>query len=290
MLHRLKVFAIAIAALGFVTSEAIADEALLDGVRPFMCDGEAIVFFETDNGWVISTSPTAEVKSTDNGWRFEDTLSGGVWYLREESRNSWVVDGVSEDGHFTADCIDLADSVSQVVTIIKPRLDEGILDIEEALTSVRRQLSEVLSKNSELQEDNAELIKNAQRITALLEAEKTKYSALRLAGVKKLEAEKAKYSALRLAGVKKLEAEKAKYSALRLAGVKNLSSASFVLRDLVGMGPSERNTTINSSNLLQALNGSGMLPQCVKLLRDKAKLNEKCEETIIDFLLFEGWQ
>ena len=152
MLHRLKVFAIAIAALGFVTSEAIADEALLDGVRPFMCDGEAIVFFETDNGWLISTSPTAEVKSTDNGWRFEDTLSGGVWYLREESRNSWVVDGVSEDGHFTADCIDLADSISQVVTIIKPRLDEGILDIEEALTSVRRQLSEVLSKNSELQE------------------------------------------------------------------------------------------------------------------------------------------
>ena len=254
MLHRLKVFAIAIAALGFVTSEAIADEALLDGVRPFMCDGEAIVFFETDNGWVISTSPTAEVKSTDNGWRFEDTLSGGVWYLREESRNSWVVDGVSEDGHFTADCIDLADSISQVVTIIKPRLDEGIVDIEEALTSVRRQLSEVLSKNSVLQEDNAELIKNAQSITALLEA------------------------------------EKAKYSALRLAGVKNLSSASFVLRDLVGMGPSERNTTINSSNLLQALNGSGMLPICVKLLRDKAKLNEKCEETIIDFLLLEGWQ
>lgn len=254
MLHRLKVFTIAIAALGFVASEAIADEALLDGVRPFMCDGEAIVFFETDNGWMISTSPTAEVKSTDNGWRFEDTLSGDVWYLREESRNSWVVDGVSEDGHFTADCIDLADSVSQVVTIIKPRLDEGILDIEEALTSVRRQLSEALSKNSELQEDNAELIKSSQSITALLEA------------------------------------EKAKYNALRLAGIKNLSSASFVLRDLVGMGPIERNTTINSSNLVQALNGSGTLPSCVKILRDRARLSDVCEEAIVDFLLIEGWQ
>ena len=146
MLHRLKVFTIAIAALGFVTSEAIADEALLDGVRPFMCDGEALVFFETDNDWVISTSPTAEVKSTDNGWRFEDTLSGGVWYLREESRNSWVVDGVSEDGHFTADCIDLADSVSQVVTIIKPRLDENMIaqltDTRAQLTDTRAQLTD----------------------------------------------------------------------------------------------------------------------------------------------------
>lgn len=151
MLHRLKVFAIAIAALGFVTSEAIADEALLDGVRPFMCDGEAIVFFETDNGWVISTSPTAEVKSTDNGWRFEDTLSGGVWYLREESRNSWVVDGVSEDGHFTADCIDLADSVSQVVTIIKPRLDEGIVKTQLQLTAVASELEVATALNNQLQ-------------------------------------------------------------------------------------------------------------------------------------------
>lgn len=231
-----------------------ADEQLLDGVRPFICDGENIVLLETDDGWVIPNDPEANVRATANGWRYEEPFDGDVWYLREESQNSWVIEGLSEYGHFTVDCIDLADSVSQVVTIIKPRLDEGILDIEKALTLVRQQLAAVLSKNSELQEHNAELIKSAQSLTALLEA------------------------------------EKAKYSALRLAGVKNLSSASFVLRDLVGMGPSERNTTINSSNLLQALNGSGMLPQCVRLLRDKAKLNEKCEETIIDFLLLEGWQ
>ena len=140
MLHRLKVFAIAIAALGFSLTAAVADEALLDGVRPFMCDGEAIVFFETDNGWVISTDPTAEVKPTDKGWRYENTLSGDVWYLREENRNSWVIDGLSEDGHFKLDCIDLADSISQVVTIIKPRLDEGILDIEAQLAKALQEL------------------------------------------------------------------------------------------------------------------------------------------------------
>ncbi|MGY8863848.1 MAG: hypothetical protein ACKVJ2_14625 [Pseudomonadales bacterium] len=75
-----------------LATEATADEALMDGVRPFICDGEAVVFLEKNNGWVISTDPTAEVKPLDNGWRYEDTLSGDVWYLREESRNSWVIE------------------------------------------------------------------------------------------------------------------------------------------------------------------------------------------------------
>ena len=140
MLHRLKLFAIAISALGFSLTAALADEALMDGIRPFICDGEAIVFLDTDKGWVISANPTAEVKSTDNGWRFEDIFSGDVWYLREVSRNSWVIDGVSENGHFQADCIDLADSVSQVVTTIKPRLNDGILNIERQLATALQQL------------------------------------------------------------------------------------------------------------------------------------------------------
>ena len=117
-----------------LATEATADEALMDGVRPFICDGEAVVFLEKNNGWVISTDPTAEVKPLDNGWRYEDTLSGDVWYLREESRNSWVIEGLSEDGHFKLDCIDVADSVSQVVTIIKPRLDENISATQDLLT------------------------------------------------------------------------------------------------------------------------------------------------------------
>lgn len=272
MLHRLKVFTIAIAALGFVASEAIADEALLDGVRPFMCDGEAIVFFETDNGWMISTDPTAEVKSTDNGWRYEDTLSDSVWYLREAKRRSWVIDGISEDGHFSADCIDLADSVSQVVTIIKPRLDEGILNTQRALGEAKSQLSSALSKSSKLQAENEKLLNAALSAEMLLEAENEKL-----------------LNAARSAEML-LEAEKAKYSALRLAAVKNSNSAPFILKDLLGMKPSDRNAEINKSNLVQALKGSGMLPLCVRLLRDKAKLSNQCEEAIIDFLLVEGWQ
>lgn len=89
MLRRLKLPSVLIISLLFSATIARADEQLLDGVRPFICDGEAIVFLETDNGWEISTDPTEEVKSTDNGWRYEDTLSGSVWYLREVKRRSW---------------------------------------------------------------------------------------------------------------------------------------------------------------------------------------------------------
>jgi hypothetical protein len=166
MLHRLKLFAIAISALGFSLTAALADEALMDGVRPFMCDDEAIVLLQTDNGWEISTDPTAEIKSTNNGWRFEDTFSGGVWYLREESRNSWVVDGVSENGHFTADCIDLADSVSQVVTTIKPRLAENMMaqltDTQAQLTDIQAQFADT---NEELRKTKDELSKTQTLIS-----------------------------------------------------------------------------------------------------------------------------
>ena len=85
MFQKLKRYTFALITIVLYCHEATADEALMDGVRPFICDGEAIVFQETNNGWVISTDPTAEVKSTGNGWRYEDALNGGVWYLREES-------------------------------------------------------------------------------------------------------------------------------------------------------------------------------------------------------------
>ena len=150
MLHRLKLFAIAISALGFSLTAALANEALMDGIRPFICDGEAIVFLEIDKGWMLSTDPTAEVKSTNNGWRYEDTFSGGVWYLRKESRNSWVIDGISEDGHFSADCIDLADSVSQVVMIMKPSLDENLI---AQLTGTQAQLTDIQAQFADADEE-----------------------------------------------------------------------------------------------------------------------------------------
>ena len=166
MPRRLKLLSALIMSVYCSATLVQADEQLLDGVRPFICDGEAIVFLEIDKGWMLSTDPTAEVKSTNNGWRYEDTFSGGVWYLRKESRNSWVIDGISEDGHFSADCIDLADSVSQVVTIIKPRLDENLI---AQLTGTQTQLTDIQAQfadtDAELQKTKDELSKTQTLIS-----------------------------------------------------------------------------------------------------------------------------
>ena len=150
MLKSLKLSSALIISLFCSATLVQADEQLIDGVRPFICDGEAIVFLETDSGWALSTDPTAEITSTDNGWRYEDPVSRGVWYLREESRNSWVIDGLSENGHFQADCIDLADSVLQVVTSIKPRLDENMM---AQLTYIQAQLAESQVQLAEAEEE-----------------------------------------------------------------------------------------------------------------------------------------
>ena len=166
MFQKLKRYTFALITLVLYCHEATADEALMDGVRPFICDGEAIVFQETNDGWVISTDPTAEVKPTGNGWRYEDALNGGVWYLREESRNSWVIEGLSEDGYFKLDCLDVADSVSQVVTIIKPRLDENmmaqLMDIQSQLAETK---SELLSTQAHLAETTGELMHTQDQLT-----------------------------------------------------------------------------------------------------------------------------
>ena len=133
-----------------LATQATADEALMDGVRPFICNGETFVFLENSSGWVVSTYPTAEIKPTDNGWRYEDTVSGDVGYLREESRNSWVIEELSEDGHRKADCIDVADSVSQVVTIIKPRLNDSIVETQQLLEDANQKVIELSANLEEL--------------------------------------------------------------------------------------------------------------------------------------------
>lgn len=146
----LKLLTLTLLAFGLASSEAAADEALLDGVRPFICDGEAVVFLEKSSGWVMSTDPTAEVKRTGNGWRYEETLNGDVWYLREDGRNSWVLEGLSEDGHFKLDCSDVTDSVSEVVTIIKPRLNQSIGETQQLLEDANQKVIELTVKLEEL--------------------------------------------------------------------------------------------------------------------------------------------
>lgn len=283
MLHKLKACALALIAFGFTPHRVAADEALMSGVRPFICDGEAFVLFEDDDGWKIPTYSTAKVKRTDNGWRLEDTYDGRVMYLREESDYSWVADRVSEEGHTKLDCVDLADSVSQVVTIIKPRLDEGIVETQQDLTEATTNLGIAEKKNLQLIADHRAEISRvttdhiAQMTLAKQALEQAVQSKEELVG--------------RIDNSKKLVSiNKENYNRLLQAAIlmPNLGGE---LKKLKDAPPSERNSRIEDSSLgSKGLAGEGLVPICVKLLRDKADLNEACQATLTEFVLLEGWE
>ena len=50
MLKSLKLPSALVISLFCLATRVQADEPLLDGVRPFICDGEAAVLLQTDNG------------------------------------------------------------------------------------------------------------------------------------------------------------------------------------------------------------------------------------------------
>ena len=70
MLKSLKLPSALVISLFCLATRVQADEPLLDGVRPFICDGEAAVLLQTDNGWAITDEPNIEVSELRNGWRF----------------------------------------------------------------------------------------------------------------------------------------------------------------------------------------------------------------------------
>ena len=87
-----------------------------------------------------------------------------------------------------------------------------------------------------------------------------------------------------------LAAKHNEYVAPRSFVTQNPSSALIVSNKLLTMSPSERNVAIRKSTLgTKAINQSGMLPTCVRTLRDKAKMSSGCKDRITDFLIVEGW-
>ena len=150
----LKKLIFVIFTFGVTATQGIASEALLEGVRPFICNGSAVVLLETETGWVNPTDPSTELTRTKTGWRMEDPLSGQVAFLTEEKRNSWSIEVLSEEGYAKVDCMDIADSVSDVVTIIKPKLDQNISQTQEDLNSVTEHLSKSLVEILELTSEN----------------------------------------------------------------------------------------------------------------------------------------
>jgi len=299
----LKKLIFVIFTVGVTATQGIASEALLEGVRPFICDGSAVVLLETETGWVNPSDPSTELTRTKTGWRMEDPLSGQVAYLIEENRNSWSIEVLSEDGYAKVDCMDIADSVSDVVTIIKPKLDQNIAQTQEDLISVTEQLLYSISEISELTTKNEKALEQLNKIKATLDAKHNEYSQKQreLISVKKqFKDSLSEISELKLENAKVLEqlnktkatldAKHNEYIALRSFVTQNPSGALLVLNNLLTMSPSERNLAIRKSTLgTNAINQSGMLPTCVKILRDKAKMSSGCRDRITDFLVVEGW-
>ncbi|MDB2452770.1 hypothetical protein N9X02_03655 [Planktomarina temperata] len=299
----LKKLIFVIFTIGATTTQGIASEALLEGVRPFICNGSAVVLLKTETGWVNPSDPSTELTRIKTGWRMEDPLSGQVAYLTEENRNSWSIEVLSEEGYAKIDCMDIADSVSDVVTIIKPKLDQNISQTQEDLNSVKEHLMESVVEISELTSENEKVLENLNKTKVTLEAKNNEYDQKQkeLIFVKKqfrdslseiselkLENEKVLESLNKTKAT--LEAKHNEYIALRSFVTQNPSGALLVLNELLTMSPSERNQAIRKSTLgTKALNQSGMLPTCVKILRDKAKMSSGCKDRITDFLVVEGW-
>ena len=299
----LKKLIFVIFTVGATTTQGMASEALLEGVRPFICNGSAVVLLETETGWVNPSDPSAELTRIKTGWRMEDPLSGQVAYLIEENRNSWSIKVLSEEGYAKVDCMDIADSVSDVVTIIKPKLDQNISQTQEDLNSVTEHLMKSVGEILELTSENDKVLEKLNRTKATLDAKHNEHIETRreLISVKKQFRDSlSKISELKLENGKVLEklnktkatlaAKHNDYVALRSFVTQNPSGALLVLNELLTMSPSERNQAIRKSTLgTKAINQSGMLPTCVKILRDKAKMSSGCKDRITDFLVVEGW-
>ena len=199
--------------------------------------------------------------------------------------------------------MDIAGSVSDVVTIIKPKLDQNISQTQEDLNSVTEHLSKSLVEILELTLENGKILENLNKTKTTLDAKNNEYIQTRkeLISVKKQFRDSlGEISGLKLENEKVLEklnktkatldAKHNEYIALRSFVTQNPSGAILVLNKLLTMSPSERNLAIRKSTLgAKAINQSGMLPTCVRILRDKAKMSSGCRDRITDFLVVEGW-
>lgn len=255
-----------------------ADEQLLDGVRPFMCDGETVVLLETDDGWAITSEPDYKVSELRNGWQIGDQGMGFIAYLKEYEQDEWTLEVLSDDGYEGVSCIDLAEGVSEVVTAIKPRLDEAIVDTQAALVEATRNLRIAEQNNERLLEDHRSELGRSERQA------RVERQALEEAIQSKVELTQ------RIDGNKKfLDNTLLKYQKLLQAAVEAPSLGGRLLA-LTDVSPSHRYAMIRDSSLAtKGMASDGLTPICIKLLSDKGVLNEACHQRLTEFVLLEGW-
>lgn len=127
--------------LGLTAQAGQADEALMDGIHPFICDGASIVVIETSTGWGWPDNPTFEVRKTKRGWRMEQEASGTVAFLQKDAKQGdWSINLLAEDDYQRTECLDLTESASSIVDTIKPRLNENIALTQNELARTQSEL------------------------------------------------------------------------------------------------------------------------------------------------------
>ena len=98
------------------------------------------------------------VIETRNGWQFDNQDLEFVAYLKEQESDDWVFEVLSSTGGYEkTDCTDVANSVTEVVTSIKPRLDAAIAGIQNDLAETMERLTLSEQKNVKLAQDNTQL-------------------------------------------------------------------------------------------------------------------------------------
>lgn len=289
--------------LGLTAQAGQADEALMEGIHPFICEGTSIVLIEDSTGWGWPDSPTFEVRKTKRGWRMEQETSGRVAFLQKDAKQGdWSINLLAEDEYQRIECLDLAESASSIVDTIKPRLNENIELTQRELAHVQGELERIKGELSsatmttervemELNQARRE-VKQSQSSQADYEKREAELKRIRYEhsqAVKKIAGLQGELNQAR----RELKSSKAKTQKLMSAFASGELSPAIeaieFLEALVQMSPGERNAAIGNSSLeSKAAHQVGMVGDCKRFLRDKAELSDECKVALIDFLIVEG--
>lgn len=155
-----KIACFVIASNFAVASPAQSDEALLDGVFHYYCQGIPITITKSeekaDVKWIDPNNNSSLITKTDDGWKIISENPEYLSFIRTDESNDLVVEFLTRDGFSSAYCIDLRDSLAEVFRTIRPRINDNAAKLSEDLVVENRKLKGLASQANLLREMNAE--------------------------------------------------------------------------------------------------------------------------------------
>lgn len=299
MLNLVRVFSIAAAALVGLANFAKAEDQLMAGVKSFICDDKPIVLLKSDADWVFTEEPELQVHETRDGWRMGDQGLGFIIYLRERG-GAWVAEHLSESGFEELECIDVTESTAKVITAIKPRLDENISEVQQQLATAKQELASAKQELASAREASDNLKTEYDASTREHSIALSEVSARHLGKVRTLNARHAS----EIQNLRDRHAYKLKSVEVTLGKVEQdfdtlRKRYSFLLQDGAGillelqaiaaLKQPERYDIVMKTTLGRiGLSNNNAVSYCVSVLRDSARLSDRCKEELVDFILKKG--